>query len=120
MPVHPRAQPNFRNLILRPLWMTLKTALRTFPVIGKYFKNEYHNKPATLLDENSKLRVENNKYNTPTNHEYTADRESSDLIPSIYRPVTIMYPYERLEDMEPWLFVPGEYNGTLPVNFKYN
>ena len=115
MPVHPRAQPNFRNLILRPLWMTMKTALRTFPVIGKYFKNEYHNKPATLLDENSKLRVENNKYNTPTNHEYTADRESSDLIPSIYRPVTIMYPYERLEDMEPWLFVPGEYNGRIGV-----
>ena len=115
MPMHPRAQPNFRNLIIRPLWMSMKTALRTFPIIGKYFRNEYHNKPATLLDENSILRVKENKYNTPENQEYTADRESSDLFPSIYRPVTIMYPYERLEDMEPWLFVPGEYNGRIGV-----
>ena len=38
MPMHPRAQPNFRNLIIRPLWMSMKTALRTFPIIGKYFK----------------------------------------------------------------------------------
>ena len=115
MPMHPRAQPNFRNLVIRPLWMSMKTALRTFPFVGKYFRNEYHNKPATLLDENSKLRVQENKYNTPANQEYTADRESSDLFPSIYRPVTIMYPYERLEDMEPWLFVPGEYNGRIGV-----
>ena len=115
MPMHPRAQPNFRNLIIRPLWMTLKTGLRTFPVIGKFFRNEYHNKPATLLDENSKLRTKDNKYNTPSEQDYTADRESSDLFPSIYRPVTIMYPYERLEDMEPWLFVPGEYNGRIGV-----
>ena len=57
MPMHPRAQPNFRNLIIRPLWMTLKTALRTFPIIGRFFLNEYHNKPATLLDDNSKLRT---------------------------------------------------------------
>ena len=26
-----------------------------------------------------------------------------------------MYPYERLEDMEPWLFVPGNYNGRIGI-----
>ena len=31
---HPRATPNFRNLVLRPMWMTLKTALRTFPFLS--------------------------------------------------------------------------------------
>jgi len=27
----------------------------------------------------------------------------------------VMYPYERLEEMEPWLFVPGNYNGRIGV-----
>ena len=41
---HPRATPNFRNLVLRPMWMTLKTALRTFPFVGRlwFLRNEYH------------------------------------------------------------------------------
>jgi len=116
MASHPHAKPNFRNLVVRPMWMTLKTALRTYPVIGRWFTDGYHNKlEGEMLDEKSLLRVEDNPYNTVSDHEYTADREATDLYPSLYRPVTVMYPYERLEDMEPWLFVPGEYNGRIGV-----
>ena len=46
---------------------------------------------------------------------YAADRESTDLLPFLERPVTVMYPYESLEDMEPWLFVPGNYNGRIEL-----
>ena len=38
---------------------------------------------------------------------YAPDRETTELFPYFERPVTVMYPYERLEEMEPWLFVPG-------------
>ena len=115
MPTHPRAQPNFRNLVIKPFWMTLKTALRTFPVIGKYFSDGYHNNEADLMDSNSLNRAKKNDVNDVTAHEYAADREGSDLIPSKWRPSTILYPYERLEEMEPWLFVPGQYNGRIGV-----
>ena len=115
MPTHPRAQPNFRNLVIKPFWMTLKTALRTFPVVGKYFSDGYHNNEADLMDENSLNRAKGNIANDVTAHEYAADREGSDLIPSKWRPSTILYPYERLEEMEPWLFVPGQYNGRIGV-----
>ncbi len=37
MPMHPHAQPNFRNLFWYPFKITLITALRTFPFIGKRF-----------------------------------------------------------------------------------
>ena len=46
---------------------------------------------------------------------YAADRASSPALPFLERPVTIMYPYERLEDMEPWLFVPGNNNGRIGI-----
>jgi formate hydrogenlyase subunit 6/NADH:ubiquinone oxidoreductase subunit I len=46
---------------------------------------------------------------------YAADRETTELFPNFERPVTVMYPYERLEEMEPWLFVPGNYNGRIGV-----
>jgi formate hydrogenlyase subunit 6/NADH:ubiquinone oxidoreductase subunit I len=36
-------------------------------------------------------------------------------MPFVERPVTVMYPYERLEDLEPWLFVPGNYNGRIGI-----
>ena len=44
---HPHATPNFRNLVIRPMWMTLKTALRTIPFVGRLaiLKNDYHGKP---------------------------------------------------------------------------
>ena len=115
MPMHKHAKPNFRNLFIKPFWMTLKTALRTFPIIGKRFSNGYHNKKAVMLDAGSMNRVKGSKMNKVGKQEYAADRESSTLVPSIWRPVTIMYPYERLEDMEPWLFVPGNYNGRIGV-----
>ena len=46
MPMHPHAQPNFRNLFWYPFKITLITALRTFPFIGKRFGKRlgaYHN-----------------------------------------------------------------------------
>ena len=83
--------------------MTMVTALRTFPFIGKRFSWGYHNKiHAEVMDEPSSVRSSNSKWNTPSKHEYTADREGSDLTPTIWKPQTILYPYERLEDMEPW------------------
>ena len=115
MPMHEHAKPNFRNLFIKPFWMTLKTALRTFPLIGKRFSDGYHNKKADMLDADSIQRVSGSDMNKVGKQEYTADRESSDLVPTIWRPVTILYPYERLEDMEPWLFVPGNYNGRIGV-----
>ncbi|GIR77354.1 MAG: hypothetical protein CM15mP79_2910 [Methanobacteriota archaeon] len=119
MPMHPHAQPNFRNLFWYPFKVTMITALRTFPIIGKRFSWGYHNTLAPqVLDEGSKARVEANvEFNDVSKHahQYAADREASDLVPSVWRPQTILYPYERLEDMEPWLFVPGNYNGRIGV-----
>ncbi len=116
MPAHPKAKPNFRNLFWYPFKMTMVTALRTFPFIGKRFSWGYHNKiHPEVMDEPSSVRSSDSKWNTPSKHEYTADREGSDLTPTIWKPQTILYPYERLEDMEPWLFVPGQYNGRIGV-----
>ena len=119
MPMHPHAQPNFRNLFWYPFKITMITALRTFPIIGKRFSKGYHNTlTPQVLDEGSKARVEANvEFNDVSKHahQYAADREASDLVPSVWRPQTILYPYERLEDMEPWLFVPGNYNGRIGV-----
>jgi formate hydrogenlyase subunit 6/NADH:ubiquinone oxidoreductase subunit I len=68
-----------------------------------------------MLDQDSINRVRGSVINDVAKQDYAADRESSDLVPSIWRPHTILYPYERLEDMEPWLFVPGNYNGRIGV-----
>ena len=56
---HPHATPNFRNLIIRPMWMTLKTALRTVPFVGKlrFLKNNYHGKPTVMVDQTTMDRV---------------------------------------------------------------
>ena len=112
---HPHATPNFRNLVIRPMWITMKTALRTIPYIGKakFLKNDYHAQEATMVDEFTINRVGEN--HPSVGQVYSADRESSPALPFLERPVTIMYPYERLEDMEPWLFVPGNYNGRIGV-----
>ena len=50
---HPHATPNFRNLLIRPMWMTLKTALRTVPFVGKarFLKNDYHGQPTVMIDQ---------------------------------------------------------------------
>ena len=112
---HPHATPNFRNLVIRPMWMTLKTALRTVPFVGKarFLKNDYHGKPATMVDTVTKERVGSD--HPSVGQSFAADRETSQVMPFVERPVTVMYPYERLEDLEPWLFVPGNYNGRIGI-----
>ena len=112
---HPRATPNFRNLVMRPMWMTLKTALRTFPFVGRlwFLRNEYHGRSAIMIDSNTKNRLGDE--HPSSGQKFAADRETSQIMPFLERPVTVMYPYERLEDLEPWLFVPGNYNGRIGV-----
>jgi len=53
--------------------------------------------------------------NDISRQEFAPDRVTSDLKPTLWKPQTVQYPYERLEDMEPWLFVPGNYNGRIGV-----
>ena len=112
---HPHATPNFRNLVIRPMWMTLKTALRTVPFLGRLsvLRNDYHGKSASMVDPATRERV---GVDHPTLwQKFSADRETSEIMPFLERPVTVMYPYERLEDLEPWLFVPGNYNGRIGI-----
>ncbi len=114
MAYHPHATPNFRNMVVKPMWMALKTALRTIPVIGpKFFSDGYHGKKAELMDSTTQERIGDN--HASAGQIYMADRETSPLIQNVARPVTVMYPYERLEDLEPWLFVPGNYNGRIGI-----
>ena len=112
----PREQfrPNFRNLILRPMWMSLVTAMRTFPGIGKLWSGDYHAIEASMMTDEERGRLEASSH--PAHGQtFAADRETSELVRTIHRPVTVMYPYERLEDLEPWLFVPGNYNGRIGI-----
>ncbi len=115
MSYHPHGTPSFRNLIVRPMWITLKTALRTVPFLGKlrFLKNDYHGQAADMVDPETARRVGNE--HPSTGQKFSADRETSQIMPFVERPVTVMYPYERLEDLEPWLFVPGNYNGRIGV-----
>tara|TARA_B100000401_G_C52745490_1_gene690532 strand:- start:65 stop:1018 length:954 start_codon:yes stop_codon:yes gene_type:complete len=115
MSYHPHGTPSFRNLIIRPMWATMKAALRTIPFIGKikFLKNNYHGQKADMLDEKTRERLDEN--HPSLSQKFSADRESSAIMPFVERPVTVMYPYERLEDLEPWLFVPGNYNGRIGV-----
>jgi len=120
MPMHPHAQPNFRNLFWYPFKITLITALRTFPFIGKRFGKRlgaYHNSShPEFLDDGSRARAASTAdMNDISRQEFAPDRVTSDLKPTLWKPQTVQYPYERLEDMEPWLFVPGNYNGRIGV-----
>ena len=114
MPTHNRARPNVRNLFARPLWMTLKMALRTVPFFGKYFQTGKVGDIYQPTDDATKERLAHDDHPS-TDHLYTPDRSSTDLAPSINKPATILYPYERLEEIEPWLFVPGQYNGRIGI-----
>ena len=63
--MHPHAKPNFRNLFWYPFKITLITALRTFPIFGKWFGKRlgmgYHNTShPEFLDDGSKVRFDNN------------------------------------------------------------
>ena len=111
----PHATPNFRNLLIRPMWMTLKTALRTVPFVGKarFLKNDYHGQPTVMIDQTTMERV--GPEHPSAGQKFAADRETSQVMPFVERPVTVMYPYERLEDLEPWLFVPGNYFGRIGI-----
>lgn len=118
---HKHATPNFRNLIVRPMWMTLKTALRTFPIIGrsKWLQSHgggkpYHGQVIEPMTE-AEREMYTEQAHPSVGHTYSPDRATTDVHPNFERPVTVMYPYERLEDMEPWLFVPGNYNGRIGV-----
>ena len=120
MPYHPHAQPNFRNIVVRPMWMALKTALRTIPYLGRLpflashgTSSPYHAQEATMIDEGTAERLGEN--HPSVGQTYAVDRETSTLVPYIDRPLTVMYPYERLEDLEPWLFVPSNFNGRIGV-----
>ena len=115
MSYHPHGTPSFRNLVVRPMWITLKTALRTVPFLGrlKFLKNGYHGQSADMVDGVTSRRVGDS--HPSSGQKFSADRETSQLMPFVERPVTVMYPYERLEDLEPWLFVPGNYNGRIGV-----
>lgn len=121
MATHPNAQANFRNMFWKPFHMCIKAMARTFSrgplnLWAKANADGYHNKLAPeMLDEKSRARAEGNIMNDVGAHQYTADREGSTLFPTIWKPYTIMYPYERLEDLEPWLFEPGQYNGRIGV-----
>ena len=115
MSYHPHGTPSFRNLVVRPMWITLKTALRTVPFLGKlkFLKSGYHAQSADMLDPETARRV--GESHPSSEQKFSADRETSQLMPFVERPVTVMYPYERLDDLEPWLFVPGNYNGRIGV-----
>ena len=121
MPYHPHAAPNFRNMIVRPMWMALKAALRTIPYVGSRTRflaghkggEKYHAQQVEMIDEGTAERL--GPDHPSVGKIYAGDRETSDLVPYIERPLTVMYPYERLEELEPWLFVPGNYNGRIGI-----
>lgn len=120
MPMHPRAQPNFRNLFWYPFKITLITALRTFPFIGKRWGHKmgaYHNtEHPEFLDEATKNRMASNAHiNDISKQRFAPDRVTTDLTPTLWKPQTVQYPYERLEEIEPWLFKPGNYNGRIGI-----
>ena len=117
MASHPHGKPNFRNLFWYPFKITGLTVLRTYEFIGKRFSSGYHNTThPEFIDEGDIVRSEKTKHiNDITQHHYTPDRAGTDLTPTIWKPQTISYPYERLEEIEPWLFVPGNYNGRIGI-----
>ena len=97
----------------------MKTALGTIPLIGRLpmLHNDYHNKRVSMTDGFTEQRIGSDHVSTKWTDSgaYAADREASEVMPFVERPVTVAYPYERLEDLEPWLFVPGEYNGRIGI-----
>lgn len=117
MAAHPHGKPNFRNLFWHPFKITGLTFLRTFDFIGRRFSSGYHNEVhPEIIDDTAVSRAASTKHlNDITAHEYAADRAGTDLTPTIWKPQTVQYPYERIEEIEPWLFVPGNYNGRIGV-----
>ena len=77
----------------------------------------YHNTehPEFLSDDDRVRARKTSQFNDIENQQFAPDRVTSDLFPTLWKPQTVQYPYERLEEMEPWLFVPGNYNGRIGV-----
>ena len=77
----------------------------------------YHNSVhPEFIDDGAIARSQKTKHlNDITAHEYAPDRSGTDLTPTIWKPQTVSYPYERIEEIEPWLFVPGNYNGRIGI-----
>ena len=117
MASHPHGKPNFRNLFWYPFKITGLTVLRTYDFIGRRFSSGYHNTThPEFVDDGAIARSEKTKHlNDISANHYTPDRSSTDLTPTIWKPQTVNYPYERIEEIEPWLFVPGNYNGRIGV-----
>jgi hypothetical protein len=91
MPMHPRAQPNFRNLFWYPFKITLITALRTFPFFGKRWgakMGAYHNtEHPEFLDEATKNRMARNAHiNDISKQQFAPDRVTTDLTPTLWKP----------------------------------
>ena len=77
MSYHPHGTPSFRNLIARPMWITLKTALRTVPFLGKlkFLKSGYHAQSADMMDPETANRV--GESHPSSGQSFSADREPS-------------------------------------------
>ena len=67
---------------------------RSFPRKTGLLKNNYHGQEVTMTDEFTQARIGGDHLSE--GHTYAADRESTDLLPFLERPVTVMYPYEAL------------------------
>ena len=93
MSYHPHGTPSFRNLVVRPMWITLKTALRTVPFLGKlkFLKSGYHAQSADMLDPETARRV--GESHPSSGQKFSADRETSQLMPFVERPVTVCLLY---------------------------
>ena len=89
--------------------------MRTVRFLGRlnFLRNSYHGEYEKMVDATTMQRV--GEDHPSVGQKFAADRETSQIMPFLERPVTVMYPYERLEDLEPWLFVPGNYNGRIGV-----
>ena len=72
------------------MWITLKTALRTVPFLGRvsWLRNNYHGQEVVMSDEFTQSRI--GEGHLSDGHTYAADRESTDLLPFLERPVTVM------------------------------
>ena len=96
MAYHKHATPNFRNLIVRPMWITLKAALRTIPYIGraKFLQKHGTSKPYHRQKTNMLSDAEREMYTAQAHpvvdQTYAPDRETTELFPYFERPVTVM------------------------------
>ena len=74
-----------------------------------FLHNDYHNKRVSMADGFTERRVGSDRASMKwaDSDSYAADREATDVMPFVERPVTVMYPYERLEDLEPGFSFPG-------------